>query len=430
MESGKKFFLITIDDLRRDRTSLEMDRDTTPFLRRFASENFYQESHFSNAPASPMSFRSMFSSTYPSEFSDNEYLSEGRPYLPRILSEKGVKTVGLTTNPFISTSYGFEKGYDIFDDTVVQGLDTKDRKFIDEVRSGLKTVLRKLPVKNTLRVMRDRFRGRSTPYMEAEDVTERAKSLIETEDVDGDSFYWFHYMDPHSPFIPPEETYGKWNSFGSKRKAWQAVDNGEEGVIDLYDECILYMDRYLGNLVEFIEEKFEDEEYEILITSDHGELFEVDNHKFTGHPEILEQKLLEVPLFMKNSPSRENFSTHTDIAPTVLDFFDLDITDKMHGESLYSSERNYDFAHSQPMYWEEMTDEQREARAGKITEEGIEETASLIGKASEDLGNKLKEHIERIDYSPEGEENSEKSGLSEEEEEKVKENLRQLGYDE
>ena len=266
--------------------------------------------------------------------------------------------------------------------------------------------------------------------MEAEDVTERAKNLIETEDADGDSFYWFHYMDPHSPFMPPEETYGKWNDFGSRREAWKAIENDDEGVIDLYDECVLYMDRYLGELVKFIEQKFEDEEYEILITSDHGELFAIDDHKFTGHPEILEQKLFEVPLFMKNSPSRKDFSTHTDIAPTVLDFFDLDIPDEMHGKSLYSSEKEYDFIHSHPMDWEEMTDEEKEARAGKITRQGIEETASLMGSVSEDLGNKLKEHVEMIDYSPEGEENSEKSGLSEEEEEKVKENLRQLGYDE
>ena len=426
---GKKFFLITIDDLRRDRTSLELNRDTTPFLNEFADRSFYSDCHFSCAPASPGSFRNIFSGTFPKQFSDDDYLSDERPYFPDILSDSGIRTVGLTTNPYISTSYGFERGYSKFEDTVLESINEADNSGLG-VLGFVKSIARRLPFTNFLRVLRDRLRGQGTPYLEADEVTERAKRMIETES-DEDTFYWFHYMDPHSPFMPPEETYGEWNSFESNREAWRAIENDGEGVIDLYDECVLFMDRYLGELVNYIERNFDDEDYEILITSDHGELFPEDDKSFSGHPSILEEKLFEVPLFFRSSGEvAPDFSTHLDIAPTVLDFFGVDTPEAMKGFSFYSGEkREYGFAHSHPMHMHGMTDEQRKPRAGKMTGEGFATKADLRDSSSTD-DDELKKHIEFVNYSSEAGEEEKGSELSEEEEEKVKENLRQLGYDE
>lgn len=433
MSSNKNFFLITIDDLRRDRTSLECERDTTPNLEKFAAENSYQDNHFSNAPASPSSFKTIFSSTYPFEYQFDGSFSRERPYLPEKISEENIRTVGLTTNPHISTAYGYEIGYDEFDDTIVKGMEYsrngRSKRIIDE----LKDKLRKLPFKNFLRVVRDKLRGRNTPYMEAERVTERAIELIESNPEE-EGFYWFHYMDPHSPFMPPKKTYGTWNSFDSRREAWNAIENKDESMVDLYDECVLYMDKHLGNLIEFIQENFEEDEYEILITSDHGELFPGDGTDFTGHPEAIVQKLFEVPLFFTHESLKDRkFSTHSDIAPTILDYFDIEIPEKMNGESLYSKRsKNFDFVQSFPMSGDEIQDERKTTcDAAKVTVEGIQERISLDNpKFYEGEDQDLMRHAKENGYSPDDVEEENGSDLSEKEEEKVKENLRKLGYEE
>lgn len=432
--ADQNFFLITIDDLRRDRTSLEFERDTTPNLSRFAERNFYQDNHFSNSPASPSSFKSIFSSTYPYEYSMTGYYSDERPFLPRILSAKGVRTIGLTTNPYISTVHGYDQGFEKFKDTVISGSHSES-SWRENLGAKIKIIARKLPFTNYLRVIRDSFRGRGTPYMEAEDVTQKAIELIEEEEVyDRDNFYWFHYMDPHSPFMPPAETYGTWNSFDSRREAWNAIENEDESIVDLYDECVLYMDRHLGRLIEFIQENFDEDEYEILITSDHGELFPGDETDLTGHPEAIVQKLFEVPLFFTDeSLKNREFSTHSDIAPTVLDYFDIEVPEKMNGESLYSEGlKDFDFVQSFPMSGDDIEDERKtECEAAKVTAEGVQERISLDNPESyEGDDQDLIDHAEENGYSPDDIEEESGSDLSEEEEEKVKENLRQLGYDE
>lgn len=429
MVKGKKFFLITVDDLRRDRTSLEFDRDTTPFLKRFADENSYQRHHFSVAPASPGSFRSIFSSTYPKEYRDDDYLSEDRPYLPDILSEAGVRTVGLTTNPYLSSSYGFQRGYDSFKDTV---LEENGDKSLKGYFKALKSLARRLPFRQHLRAFRDKLRGKNTPYMEADEVAARAKEIIESEESESATFFWFHFMDPHYPFIPPEETFGTWSSFDSKKEAWKALEAGSsEEVLDLYDECILFLDRNLQELVEFIEERNAGQDYEILITSDHGELFLEDSVETFGHPSILDEKLYEVPLFTKGDLDRE-FSTHIDLAPTVLNFFDVDIPREMKGVDLFSGrEKKHDFVHTHEFSREDIEDNRREPKVGKITSEGIVDSISMRNPEPEKIGGLL-ENAENTYYFEEADVKGPGRGseLTEEQEEKVRENLRQLGYDE
>jgi arylsulfatase len=433
MSSDKNFFLITIDDLRRDRTSLEFERDTTPNLEKFAVENSYQDNHFSNAPASPSSFKTIFSSTYPFEYQFDGGFSKERPYFPEKISEEDIRTVGLTTNPYISTAHGYERGYDEFDDTIVEKMDYSRNGRSKRIIDKLKDKLRKVPFKNFLRVLRDKLRGRNSPYMEAERVTDRAIELIESNPEEK-GFYWFHYMDPHSPFMPPKETYGTWNSFKSRREAWNAIENEDENMIDLYDECVVYMDKHLGRLIEFIQERFEEDEYEILITSDHGELFPGDDTDLTGHPEAIVQKLFEVPLFFTHESLKDRkFSTHSDIAPTILDYFDIEIPEKMNGESLYSKRsKNFDFVQSFPMSGDEIEDERKTTcDAAKVTAQGIQERISLDNPESyEGESQDLIRHAKENGYSPDEVEQESDSDLSEKEEEKVKENLRQLGYDE
>ncbi len=426
MDGSKKFILITIDDLRRDRTSLEHERDTTPFLKEFAEDNFYQDNHFSNGTVSPTSFRTIFTSTYSHEYHEDGYLASKRPYLPEILSDSGVKAVGLSTNPFVSEYYGFEKGYDEFLDATLDS--SHEESAVDKLKQSVKNFVKKMPFSSELRVLRDRFRGRGTPYMEGEEVVNNAEDLLDKDDSEEDTFYWFHFMDTHSPFVPPEATRGTWSDFGSRREVWKNLKKDEpEQLLELYDECMLYLDRNLEKLVEILDEKFEDQEYEILITSDHGELFYDDEWGAHGHPNMLKEELFEVPLFKTFEPRRD-FSTHVDIVPTVLDFFDVDVPEGVRGRSLLSeNSKEFDFVETDSNGNEWLEQKWRDKRAAKIDRNGIVEIINIT-RAEEPEDEDLKHHLERIGEK-EGSSEDE-SDLSEEEEEKVKENLRQLGYDE
>jgi arylsulfatase len=423
MADGKKFVLITVDDLRRDRTSLEQKRDTTPFLEEFAEDYFYQRNHFSNGSVSPSSFRTIFTSTYRLQYDDVDYLSDERPYLPEILN---IRTVGLSTNPFVSEYYGFEKGYDKFLDASLET--SHEESMTDGLERSVKEFIKRLPFLSWLRTVRDRVRGRATPYMEGEQVVRNAEQLIENEGSDEDTFYWFHFMDTHSPFVPPEETRGTWSNFGSRREVWKNLEKEEpDQLLELYDECMLYLDRNLEKLVKILEEKFEEDEFEVLITSDHGELFYDDEWGAHGHPNMLKEELFEVPLFTTFKPGRD-FSTHVDIAPTILEVFDVDVPEGFQGLSLYSQkEKGYDFIEANSNGNEWLEQKWRDKRAAKIDRDGIVEIVNITrGEEPED--EYLKEHLERIGEKEGGSEDE--SDLSEEEEEKVKENLRQLGYDE
>ncbi len=424
MSESKNFFLITVDDLRRDRTSLENERDTTPFLREFSEENHYQSDHYSNASTSPSSFRSIFSSTYPHQFRDYDYLSEGRPYLPEILSSESINTAGLSTNPFVSEYYGFHQGYDSFKDVVLDSSHEEDG-FIQQFENKIKSILRNLPVSNELRMVRNRLRGRSTPYMEADEVVEEAKTLIEQNKGSGSSFYWFHFMDTHSPFVPPEEVSGKWSEFESQLEIWKNLDEEDpEQLLELYDECLLYLDRNLRNLVEFIEQSF-DQEYEIIITSDHGELFYDEDWGAHGHPSILKEKLFEVPLFSTFQPARD-FSTHIDIVPTILDYFSIEYGSEMQGKSLISDEgKTEDFIEANENDNMFLDEKWREHRVAKVSSDGIGNICNLTRGETPDEDH-FRGFVDKI--ASEEDKTEDISDLTEDEEEKVKQNLKELGY--
>jgi arylsulfatase len=303
-----------------------------------------------------------------------------------------------------------------------------EESVVDRLKQGVKDFVKKMPFSNELRVLRDRLRGRGTPYMEGEEVVERAEELLEEDDPEENSFYWFHFMDTHSPFVPPEETRGTWSDFGSRREVWKNLEKEEpEQLLELYDECMLYLDRNLEKLVNILEEKFEGDEFEILITSDHGELFYDDEWGAHGHPNMLKEELFEVPLFTTFEPGR-GFSTHVDIVPTILDFFDVKVPEGVRGLSLLSEDsKEFDFVETDSNGNEWLEQKWRDKRAAKISKNGIVEIFDIT-RDEEPEDEDLKDHLERIGEK-EGSSEDE-SDLSEEEEEKVKENLRQLGYDE
>lgn len=131
-------------------------------------------------------------------------------------------------------------------------------------------------------------------------------------------FGYFHFLTPHDPYRTPQEFFGRFKKDGFTRaaKPLGPLDKKKEH-LDLlrdrtaYDEFILYADNEFGKFYKRLEDAGILENTILVLTSDHGELFE---RGISGHStDTMYEPLLHIPLLIFD-PERK---TRLDIdAPT------------------------------------------------------------------------------------------------------------------
>ncbi len=139
---------------------------------------------------------------------------------------------------------------------------------------------------------------------------------------------YFHLMPPHYPYTPPRDFHNEFLKDGFVPAA-KPVDIFTEGISaeltlkrrQQYDEFILYVDREFGRLFDHLEESGLLEDTWVVLTSDHGELFE---RGIVGHvTPVLYEPVVHIPLliFEPGRTSRLDIHSRTsavDILPTML----------------------------------------------------------------------------------------------------------------
>jgi choline-sulfatase len=140
---------------------------------------------------------------------------------------------------------------------------------------------------------------------------------------------YFHFWPPHDPYCTPREFYGRFINDGLKfaPKPRSIFSTTAETVEELnqyriaYDESILYVDREFGRLVDFLEKSGLLANTWLVLTSDHGEMF---NRGINGHTTpVLYEPIVHVPLLIFE-PGRENRedvyapTSAVDLLPTLL----------------------------------------------------------------------------------------------------------------
>lgn len=132
-------------------------------------------------------------------------------------------------------------------------------------------------------------------------------------------FAYFHFLDPHYTYIKHEGH----PDFGNERR-------------DLYDNEVHYSDRWVGDLVDFIDAQPFGKDTAVIITADHGEGF--GEHDHFRHAYQVWEALVRVPLFVRvpgAEPRRVELPrSHIDLAPTVADLMGLENRADFRGESL------------------------------------------------------------------------------------------------
>jgi arylsulfatase A-like enzyme len=301
--------LVVIDTLRADHLGTygykRADGDqTSPIIDDLATQGVVFENCWSQAPWTRPSMASLHSGLYCSGHSVNEkfdMLPEEVVSMAEMAHDSGYRTAGFSANANVSVTYGFDQG---FEKLWTVG---KPRTLATLTRWGelQHIVINKMLNGNV-------FDGSDDARL----VNAQAFDWIDSiADDPRPKFTYVHYIDPHTPYTPPE---GGWYFSGQLENIegledyvkdrgklqefpFQSYpDPGPEIIAKLirnYDAEIRFVDTELGKLVEKLRAagQLEDEDW-LFITSDHGEEFY--DHGHWGHGQSMFEEQIHVPLIV------------------------------------------------------------------------------------------------------------------------------------
>lgn len=271
-EDRPDIILIVIDTLRQDHLGIYgHDRDTSPRIDELARRSVVYTRAFSQAPWTTPSIGTLLTSRYPTSLGiteESSALPEELWLLSEELSRAGYVTGAVVSHSFCGSEWGFDQGFDFFDETNVLG----------------------------------------HAAVTSEAVTDRAIEFLE-EHSGEPVFLFVHYFDPHISYIeheghrlggtPPD--YSGWVRSGmrvsdlrKRRNEMTPADLTE--LTRIYDSEIRQTDAQVGRLFEFLEVSDRLDPSLVILTSDHGEAFM--EHGYFGHAKRLHNTLVQVPLII------------------------------------------------------------------------------------------------------------------------------------
>ena len=332
MTDNPNVFLLTIDALRADHLGYHgYERDTSPFLDSLADRAACFSTAISASSHTREAVPALLTGRYPDVFASRGYRCATETVADR-LRAAGYATAGFHSNPYVSRAYGFDSGFDTFD---------------DDLRLGQNRIVALMQ-----RALDKFLLNKGEYHARAKTINERSLDWIDSVD-NGPVFLWNHYMDPHGPYNPPDGYSYADNEISNSQAhdLYQTVINrpGEvteeerQLLLDCYDGEIRYLDEQLRKFFDELEERELLRDSLVIITADHGEAF--GEHGFFTHPRQLHEHLIHVPLLI-SSPVREKMSdqdgpvSSLDLVPSILDSADLASTGLPGKSLLRSSDRS------------------------------------------------------------------------------------------
>ncbi len=280
--------LITVDALRADHLgTYGYGRPTSPAIDAFAREAVVVQDAISQAPYTKASIASLFTGLFPTahkafttsrpfdttmtghvsgDLPGTDVLSPRLKTLAQCLSEAGYQTIGLNTNPFLIADFGFGRGFATYE-------------FLTAGDVQLAT---------------------------AGAVIARALAQIDQRDNHRPLFLWFHLMEPHSPYTPPDRLRRLFpaeepplNVPAGTIPPWVVVDGSTDAHLysALYDAEIRSADEALGTFFDGLKQRNLWNRSIVMLTADHGEEFY--DHGGFEHNRTLYEEMLHVPLIVR-----------------------------------------------------------------------------------------------------------------------------------
>mgnify|MGYP000365614092 CR=1 FL=1 len=337
--------IIVLDAVRAQNLSCYgHNRKTTPNIDKIAEESVVFKNAVSPAAVTLDSTASLFTGLYPGEHrtgQNGEIITEV-PQLPEILRENGYETGAVTTNPFITPGFGFERGIDEFysgEHRFESGMNI--RKFFDrhKHRSAYQIYLRFLidsidrnfisHVGNALQFRFDIFNRNDNGAQEA---TNSVLNFIDSKESPW--FLYTHYSEAHMKntdnlYKLPDKYKYKFvdedtvESVGVERDPDEEYSKASQDVHEkLYDGAIHYLDDKVKEIINSIKSNNEWDDTLFIITSDHGEClgdFGAMGHGHLHEPGIHVPLIVKLPSQVKKSGDSFNRTNTLGIYKTILE---------------------------------------------------------------------------------------------------------------
>jgi arylsulfatase len=301
-----------VDTLRADHMSAYgYERETTPFINRFASQGFVFEHARSQASCTFPSVNSLLTSRNPAIFTRQEVdhlgIPDEYPSIAEILKRHGYRTIAVSASPIVRATPsdfnpigGFDRGFDTFVEDPLWGPGGQVNRAI----------------------------------------------IRQLDAVEEPFFLYAHYMEPHGPYRPPERYTkrfaGEYDGHHFIKRGnpvpigkmlydngphYDITDRDIQHLVDLYDDEIRYFDGVFRRLIKYLERRDLLDRTLIIISSDHGEEFL--EHGQIKHCRGVWDTVTRVPLIFR-LPGVEgghrfgNAVQNLDIVPTLLDYLGIE----------------------------------------------------------------------------------------------------------
>lgn len=312
--SSFNILMIALDATRPDHLGCYgYHRDTSPHIDRVASKGILFTKAFAHASRTYMSVPSLLTSTYPSTHGVIDGLSvlpKDCLTLPAFLHSVGYSTALFSTNPHVSTVYGYGSGVDEFYEPVQNIL---KKTFFYKLIS---LFISKSAFNKTFLSFGWKILDKSCTFFrfqqdmlrtEPDYVTSKIISWISQHQTHP-FFLYVHYEGGHVPYQSPP-TYQKIFSpdyhgrqigdpyFLTDKEREKLSSPELEQMIALYDSKIKYHDDQLGRLFKFLEMTGLDKKTIVVLTADHGE--ELGEHGHFGHASLY-NSCIQIPLILYN----------------------------------------------------------------------------------------------------------------------------------
>jgi arylsulfatase A-like enzyme len=319
--------LYVMDCLRADRIhALGYKHDCTPNLDKFCAEGVAFTQAYSNSGWTAPSGASIFSGQHPTRTGIHKMrdsLNTDMPWLPETLKANGYETVAFSGVYQVSKLRGFDRGFDLFDDTF------KDAETIQRCRDRGQDA-----------------RGDDYCLPLSEDLHVKALRWLDGRKGSYDPFFMLVWsIDTHEPYRQPDEfnreADPKYNGpVDGRGRPFSRVRNRRDlaQLEALYDGSLRYQDAKFGEFVEALKSRGVLDDTLIIVCGDHGEMFF--EHGIAGHGKFPWEEELRVPLLLRGPqvlPQGKRFDSVVqliDIAPTIMDVLGLAAEKRFRGKSL------------------------------------------------------------------------------------------------
>ncbi len=314
--------LISIDTLRPDRLGLYgAARNTSPELDRLARDSIVFETAIASSPWTIPSHATMLTATYPQAHGANAQtpIPSSVTRLAEALTTAGWQTAGFVDTPYLGHKFGFDQGFEHYDD------DAPPR---GDFRRGA-------------RVLR-----------------QRALDWLARTD-ERPAFVFWHIMDVHGPYWAPAPFGGRFrdrlappSSPDPRLEQLRRLEYHDylrldrfasfDDLVAAYDEGIAATDAAIGGLLQCLRDAGLYEDAVIVVTSDHGESF-LDHGVWVGHGLFLTDDEIRVPLIVKLPRNRhagtrvEDVVGLIDLAPSILEVVGAQKPASFQGRSFLSA---------------------------------------------------------------------------------------------